>query len=175
MSLTMTQSSIAVFDQTLHAMSAWLDKAEAFCAAKKIDGTVLTATRLAPDMLPLSRQVQIACDFAKNTTARLAGLEPPKFEDHEKTIPELKARIAKALAYAHSVATADIDAGALRDVTFPVGPEMKATMKGQAFLAHFALPNFYFHSTNAYSILRHCGVELGKRDFMGAIPGFAPH
>ena len=174
MSLTMTQASIPVFNQILQGMSGWLDKAEAFCAAKKVDGAVLVNTRLAPDMLALARQVQIACDFAKNTAARLSGVEPPKFEDNEKTLPELKARIAKALTYVNSVAARDIDAGATREVTFPVGPEMKVTMKGEEYLMHFAMPNFFFHATTTYSILRHCGVELGKRDFMGAIPGFRP-
>ena len=175
MSLTLSQASVPVFTQTLTAMSACLDKAEAFCAAKKIDVLVLTGMRLAPDMLAFARQVQLSCDFAKNTSARLAGIDPPKFEDTEKTFVELKARIARTLAYIQSVGAKDIDAGAARDVTFPVGPEMKVTMKGQDYLLHFALPNFYFHSSIAYSILRHCGVELGKRDFMGAIPGFAPH
>ena len=172
MSLSMSSASVPVFNQTLGAMSVWLDKAEAFCATKKVDSAVLAAMRLAPDMLPLTRQVLIACDFAKNTTARLAGVEPPKFEDNEKTIAELKARIARTLAYVATVAIASVDAGATRDIVFPAGPDIKATMKGAEYLMHYALPNFFFHSSNTYAILRHNGVELGKRDFLGAIVGF---
>ncbi len=171
MSLLLTQASLAPFTQTLNAMSIWLDKAEALCVAKKADGAVLAATRLALDMLPLSRQVLIACDFAKNTPARLAGIEPPKFEDNEKTLPELKARIAKTLAYIQTVPASAVDAGGTREINFPMGPQNKGTMKGADYLAHYAMPNFYFHSSMTYAILRHCGVELGKRDFMGAVPG----
>ena len=173
MTLPLTQASIATFTQTLNAMSAWLDKAEAHCTAKKVDGAVLAATRLALDMLPLSRQVLIACDFAKNTPARLAGIEPPKFDDNEKTLPELKARIEKTLAYVQTVPASAVDAGATREINFPMGPQNKGTMKGADYLAHYALPNFFFHSSMTYAILRHCGVELGKRDFMGNVPGLA--
>ena len=168
--MSISTASIPVFEIGLNALSVILDKAEAHAEAKKIDPTVLLNARLFPDMFPLTRQVQIACDQAKNGAARLAGLEPPKYEDNEKTFAELKARIAKALAYVKTVDTKAIDAAADRQVTFPLGPNNKGHMKGADFLNHFVLPNFYFHLTTAYDILRHCGLEVGKRDFLGAIP-----
>lgn len=171
MSLPLSHAAIPVFNQMLGSLSVWLDKAEAFCAAKKIGETVLPNTRLAPDMLPLSRQVQLACDFAKNAVARLAGHDPMKFEDIETTLPQLKERIAKALAYINSIPASEVDAGTAREIVFPAGPDRKASMKGVDFLQHFALQHFYFHTTTAYNILRHSGVELGKRDFLGIIPG----
>ena len=172
MSITTTQSSVPVFNQMLGSMSIWLDKAEAFCTAKKIGETVLPNTRLAADMLPMARQVQLACDFAKNAVARLAGVEPMKFEDTETTLPQLKDRIARALAYINSLPAKDIEAGISREITFPAGPDRKGMMSGADYLLHFAMQHFYFHTTMTYAILRHCGVELGKRDFLGAIPGF---
>ena len=171
MTISMTQASVPVYNQMLGSLSILLDKAEAFATAKKIDGTVLVNARLAADMLPLSRQVQLACDLAKNAAARLAGVEAMKFEDNEKTLPELKQRIAKALAYINSIPTKDIDAGATREITFPMGPDRKGTMTGADYLQHYGLPNFYFHTTMAYALLRHCGVEIGKRDFLGAVSG----
>jgi hypothetical protein len=154
----------------LNALSGVLDKAEAFAAAKKIDGSVLLNTRLAPDMFALTRQVQVATDLAKNGAARLAGVEPPRYEDNEKTIPELKARLAKAVAFIKSLDAKQIDGAADRQITFPLGPTNKGQMKGDDYLNHFVLPNVYFHLTAAYAILRHCGVEIGKEDFLGAIP-----
>ena len=168
--MSISSASIPVFEIGLNALSVILDKAEAHAEAKKIDPTVLLNARLFPDMFPLTRQVQIACDQAKNGAARLAGLEPPKHEDNEKTFAELKARIAKALAYVKTLDAKAIDAAADRQVTFPLGPNNKGHMKGADFLNHFVLPNFYFHLTTAYDILRHCGVEIGKRDFLGAMP-----
>jgi hypothetical protein len=168
--MSISSASIPVFEIGLNALSVILDKAEAHAEAKKIDPTVLLNARLFPDMFPLTRQVQIACDQAKNGAARLAGLEPPKHEDNEKTFAELKARIAKALAYVKTLDAKAIDAAADRQVTFPLGPNNKGHMKGADFLNHFVLPNFYFHLTTAYDILRHCGLEVGKRDFLGAIP-----
>ena len=168
--MSISTASIPVFEIGLNALSVILDKAEAHAEAKKIDPTVLLNARLFPDMFPLTRQVQIACDQAKNGAARLAGLEPPKHEDNEKTFAELKARIAKALAYVKTLDAKAIDAAADRQVTFPLGPNNKGHMKGADFLNHFVLPNFYFHLTTAYDILRHCGLEVGKRDFLGAIP-----
>jgi hypothetical protein len=166
----MSQASLPVFEIGLTALSGVLDKAAAFAAAKKIDAAVLPQYRLAPDMFALARQVQVACDMAKNGGARLAGVEPPKFEDDEKTIDELKARIAKTLAFVKSLDAAKIDAAEEREITFPLGPTNKGHMKGSDYLNHFVLSNFYFHLTAAYTILRHCGVELGKRDFLGGIP-----
>jgi uncharacterized protein len=170
MPYTLSQASIPVFEIGLNALSGVLDKAAAFATAKKLDPAVLPQYRLAPDMFTLARQVQVACDQAKNGGSRLAGVEPPKYEDNEKTIDELKARIAKTIAYVKGLDAAKIDAAGDREITFPLGPTNKGHMKGNDYLTHFVLPNFYFHVTVAYAVLRHCGVELGKRDFLGAIP-----
>src|SRR5262249_42503560 len=140
--------------------------AAAHCAAKKIDEAVLLQTRLTPDMFPFVKQVQIACDFAKNTMGRLTG-EPPKVEDNEKCLADLKARIANTLDYVKSFSAAEIDGTAGKDVTFPIGPQNTMTLTGAQYVIAFALPNFYFHSATAYDILRQCGVEIGKRDFLG--------
>jgi uncharacterized protein len=169
MPFSMSQASLPVFEIGLNALAAVLDKAAAYAAAKKVDPAVLLGWRLAPDMFALARQVQVACDQAKNGAARVAGVEPPKFEDTETSLEQLKARIAKTLAYIKGLDTKAIDASADREITFPLGPT-KGQMKGGDFLNHFVLPNFYFHLTAAYAIVRHCGVELGKRDFLGAIP-----
>jgi len=170
MPYTLSQSAIPVFEIGLTALSGELDKAAAFATAKKLDAAVLPGYRLAPDMFAFARQVQVACDQAKNGASRLAGVEPPKFEDNEKTIDELKARIAKTLAHVKSLDKAKIDAAADREITFPLGPVNKGAMQGDDYLTHFVLPNFYFHLTAAYAILRHAGVEVGKRDFLGQIP-----
>jgi len=170
MPYTLSQASLPVFEIELNALSGVLDKAAAFAAAKKLDPAVLPQSRLAPDMFALARQVQVACDQAKNGAARLAGVEPPKYEDTEKTIDELKARVAKTLAFVKTLDAGKIDAAGEREITFPLGPVNKGHMKGSDYLTHFVLPNFYFHVTAAYTILRHCGVEIGKRDFLGAIP-----
>jgi hypothetical protein len=170
MSYSMSQASIPAFVTSLNALSAVLSKGEAFATAKKVDPSVLLATRLAPDMFPLSRQVQIACDLAKNGMARLAGVEGPKFEDNEKTIEELKARIAKTVEFLGSLDSGKIDASGEREIVFPVGPTKKATMKGMDYLAQYVTPNIYFHVVAAYAILRHCGAEVGKMDYLGSIP-----
>ena len=168
--MSMSTASIPVFEIGLNALSALLDKAEAYAEAKSIDPTVLLSARLFPNMFALTRQVQSACDAAKNGGARLAGIDPPSYEDNEKTIAELKARIAKTVAFVKSLDTKNIDESADREITFPLGPSIKGHMRGVDYLNHFVLPNFYFHVTTAYDILRHCGVEIGKRDFLGAIP-----
>jgi hypothetical protein len=165
----MSQTALPTFEIGLTALSGVLDKAAAFAAAKKVDPAVLLGYRLAPDMFALARQVQVACDQAKNGTARLAGVEPPKFEDTETTLDQLKDRVAKTVAFLKTLDTKAIDASADREITFPLGPN-KGHMKGGHYLNHFMLPNFYFHLTAAYAIVRHCGVEIGKRDFLGAIP-----
>lgn len=170
MPFSMSQASISTFVIGLGALSGLLDKAEAFASAKKIDPAVLLNARLAPDMFPFTRQVQIATDQAKNGSARLADVEPPRYEDDETSLDQLKARLAKTIAYLKTLDTARIDAAADREVTFPLGPNNKGHMKGADYLNHFVLPNFYFHFTTAYDILRHCGVELHKRDYTGAIP-----
>ena len=166
MALSISSVGTTTFVTTLGALSKILDKAAAHCAAKKIDQSVIMQMRLAPDMFPFVKQVQIACDFAKNTAGRLTG-EPPKYPDDEKTFDELKARIAKTLDYVKSVPAATLDAAEEKDVTFPIGPQQTMTLKGAQYLTGFALPNFYFHATTAYDILRHAGVEVGKRDFLG--------
>jgi hypothetical protein len=121
-------------------------------------------------MFALTRQIQIAADLAKNGSSRLAGVDAPRFEDNETTIEQLKARLAKTVAYLKTLDPKKIDAAADREINFPLGPVNKGQMKGDDYLNHFVLPNFYFHLTAAYAILRHCGVELGKPDFLGAIP-----
>jgi len=154
-------------------LSAIIDKAKAYAEARKIDPAALTAARLRPDMFPFARQVQAACDWAKNCGARLAGVEPPKFENDETSFDDLKARIAKTLDYLRALNRQDVDAGAERVVVFPMRND-KMRMKGSDYAFHLALPNFYFHVTTAYGILRHNGLDIGKRDFVGAPPGVSP-
>ena len=169
MPYSLSQACLPVFEIGLNALSAVLDKAAAYATAKKVDPAVLLGWRLAPDMFALARQVQVACDQAKNGAARLAGAEPPKFEDTETSLDQLKDRIAKTVTYIKTLDAKAIDASPDREITFPLGPN-KGQMKGSDFLDPFVLPNFYFHLTAAYAIVRHCGVELRKRDFLGAIP-----
>lgn len=166
MPLSMYQASVPVFQQMLKALSANLDKGAAFADAKGIPHADLIGARLAPDMFPLVRQVQIATDHAKGATARLSGRETPKFEDTESTLPELKARIAKTLDFVSTVPASEIDGSEERDITITVAGQPR-TLKGQRYLIHNALPNFFFHVTTAYDILRSQGVEVGKRDYMG--------
>ncbi len=169
MPFSMSQASLPVFEIGLNALSVVLDKAAAYAVGKKIDPAVLLGWRLAPDMFALVKQVQVACDQAKNGAARLAGIEPPKFEDNETMIDQLKDRLTKTVAFLKTLDAKAIDASADREITFPLGPN-KGIMKGTDYLNHFVLPNFYFHLTAAYSIVRNIGVEIGKRDFLGAIP-----
>lgn len=169
MTSSMSDASLPVFKTGLLALSAILDKAAAFAAEKKMDPAVLLGWRLAPDMFPLSRQIQIVTDQAKNGSARLAGAEPPRFEDNEATIEELKARLDKTVTFLATLDRDQIDASTDREITFPLGPK-KGMMKGSDYLHHFVLPNFYFHLTAAYVILRHCGAPVGKIDFLGEIP-----
>lgn len=168
--MSMSSAAIATFEIGLTALSGLLEKAEAHAAACKIDAAVLLGTRLFPDMFPLTRQIQIACELANNGGARLAGIEAPKHEDTEQTFGELKARIAKTVAFVKGLEPAKIDASAGREIVFPLGRETKARMRGVDYLNHFLLPNFYFHISTAYGILRHCGVQIGKRDYLGGIP-----
>jgi uncharacterized protein len=170
MQFSMSQSSLPVFEIGLAALSGVLDKAADFAASKKVDSSVLLSYRLAPDMFALARQVQIACDQAKNGGARLAGIDPPKFEDNETSIDQLKERIAKTIVFVKTLDTTAIDGALDREITFPLGPNNKGHMKGADYLNHFVLPNFYFHLTAVYAIVRHCGVDIGKRDFLGAVP-----
>ncbi len=169
MPFTLSQASLPVFEIGLNALSAVLDKAAAHAAGKKIEPSVLLGWRLAPDMFALGRQVQVACDQAKNGLARLAGVEPPKFEDNETSIDQLKQRIAKTVGFLKTLDAKAIDASSDREITFPLGAG-KGQMKGGDYLDHFVLPNFYFHLTASYAIVRQCGVDVGKRDFIGTIP-----
>ena len=162
----MYQASAPRFANTLKNLSAILDKAKAHAEAKKVDEQVLTSARLFPDMFALARQVQIACDSAKGAVARLAGVEIPKHEDTEKTFDDLKARIAKTVAFIEGVKAAQVDGSEDREIVLKLRGK-DVPFKGLQYLLGFAWPNFYFHATTAYNILRHNGVEVGKQDFIG--------
>lgn len=166
MKISMYQASVPTFIRMLNNLSAVLDKGAAYADAKKIEPAVLINARLYPDMLPLVRQVQIAGDNAKGVAARLAGLEPPKYEDGETTFADLKARIQKTISYLNTLKPDQIDGS--EDKTITVQMRDKAvTFQGMPYLLNTVLPNFYFHVTTAYDILRHNGVDLGKPDFLG--------
>lgn len=160
------EASAGVFARMLQNLSGMLDKAEAHAKAKKFDIEVLLNARLAPDMFSLVGQIQLATAFAKNTMCRLAGQEPPDFPDTDITLAQLRARIDRALDIVHSVDAKALAGAETRQVTFRTGPDTSATVPGKDYLNYFAMPNFYFHMTMAYAILRHNGVELGKRDYM---------
>ncbi len=165
--LTMYQVALSPVIRMLASMDAILDKAEASCEARKIDPSVLMHYRLAPDMYPFPRQIQIMSDGAKGIASRLAGVELPSYPDTESTIPELKARIAKTIEYLKSFTEEQINGSEEKEIVLKMaGHEVKFT--GRDYVMNFALPNFYFHASIAYAILRHAGVELGKRNFLGA-------
>lgn len=168
MSLSMYTASAPVFIRMLKNMLVWLDKAEAHAAARKFDTANYLGLRLAPDMLPFTRQVQIASDAAKGCMARLAGHELPKWDDNEATMADVRARVQKTLDYVSSFAAAQIDGSEGRAISIArrVGDPLQ--FDGETFLKHFALPNFYFHATTAYALLRNAGVEVGKGDYLGA-------
>jgi uncharacterized protein len=168
MPFSMYQASVPAFLHTLGTLSGILDKAVAHADARKIDHNALLGARLFPDMYPLVRQVQLSSDFAKSGTARLAAIEPPKFADNETSFEELKERINKTVEFVKGVKPAQVDGAEGREITFPIGGEPR-TFTGQSYLAHWVLPNFYFHVTTAYNLLRHNGVEVGKRDFLGKV------
>lgn len=165
MSLNMYNASIPVFTKLLKKLSLILDKAESYAEAKKIDPAVLVNSRLAPDMLPLSRQIQIASDTSKGCAARLAGVEVPSYADDETTIPALKARIVKTLGFLENIKEPQINGSENREITLKIGGTDK-NFQGQSYLFDFALPNFYFHITVAYAILRHNGLDIGKKDYL---------
>lgn len=160
-------ATVPAFLQILGSLQGILSKAEAHCKAKNIAPEVLLSARLYPDMLPFAKQIQLVSDFAAKSCARLTHSEVPTTPDTEKTFEELKARLAKSADYVKAFKPAQFDGADARDVTFPAGPDKSMTVKGQQFLSHFALPNFYFHAATAHDILRHNGVEIGKRDFLG--------
>jgi hypothetical protein len=161
----MYESSAPCFVAMLRNLDAILVKALAYAAAKKLAPSVLPAARLFPDMFALVRQVQIACDHAKGASARLAGVEVPKFEDNEATLEELRARVARTIAFVESISAAQFDGAEERDIVLQAGGR-ELRFKGMPYLLGFALPNFYFHLVTAYNILRHNGVDIGKRDYV---------
>ena len=165
MKISMHAMSVEVFAQTLGNLSWILEKAAASAAQRKIDPAVLLSARLAPDMLPLTRQVQIASDIAKNSVARLAAQDPPRFEDTETTIEQLRARLARAIDYLNSVPANALEGSETRDIKLTAG-ERTLEFKGLEFLQRWAIPNVFFHVTTAYDILRHNGVDLGKADYL---------
>jgi uncharacterized protein len=158
---------VPAYLQMLGSLAGLLTKAEAHCQAKNIEPEVLLGSRLFPDMLPLSKQIQLASDFAAKGCARLTHSEVPSTPDTEKTFEELKQRLAKTVDYVKSFKPAQFDGADAKEVTFPAGPDRTMTMKGQQFLSAVSFPNFYFHAATAHGILRHNGVEIGKRDFLG--------
>lgn len=168
MSLSFYQATVPVFVHTLDALSAILDKAAAFAEAKKVDPVVMCGLRLTVDMLPLSRQVSTSCDFAKLCVARLSGVEAPKFNDDEKDFAELRSRIERTLEFIRSVPQADIEAGGERIISLKIAGVQREIKPGN-YLSFYALPNFYFHATAVYAILRANGVELGKKDYLGPL------
>lgn len=159
---------VPAYLQMLNSLTGLLTKAEAHCAAKKIDPSVMLGSRLFPDMLPLSKQIQLASDFAAKGCARLTHSEVPSMPDTEKTFEELKQRLARTIDYVKSYKPEQFEGADTKDVTFPVGPDRTMTLKGQQFFSAVSLPNFYFHAATAHGIMRHNGVEIGKRDFLGA-------
>jgi uncharacterized protein len=161
------EASVPAFLQILGSLSGILGKAEAHCKARNIQPDVLLGARLYPDMLPLSRQIQMVCDFAVKTCARLTQNEVPSTPETETSFDELRARLGNAADYVKAFKPAQFDGSDSRDVSFPIGPDKTMTLMGQQYLSHFALPNFYFHAATGHDILRHNGVEIGKRDFLG--------
>ena len=166
MTISIYEASVPVFQQILTSLSNILTKAAAHAEAKKIDPSVFITARLSPDMFPLSRQIQIATDHAKGASARLAGVEIPSFPDTETTFAELQTRITKTLDFIKGLKPAQFEGAAKREVKLKIGGN-EMTFTGQNYLFHGAFPNFFFHATTAYDILRHNGVEVGKRDFIG--------
>ena len=166
MTISMYQASVPVFQKSLTALKGVLAKGAAHALDKKIDESVFLGSRLAPDMFPLTRQVQIAADFGKGPVARLAGVELPKYEDIETTFASLAARIDKTLAFISTFKPEHIDGQEDRDIELTIAGK-PVVFKGQPYLLHFALPNLYFHMSMSYAILRHNGVDIGKRDFVG--------
>jgi len=168
MSLSMYQASAPRFANTLKSLSALIEKAQAHCETRKIDPLAITSFRLFPDMFPFNRQIYIATDTAKGAVSRLAGVEIPKYDDVEQTFPELRARLAKTIDFLMSVPAAKIEGSADKDISIKLGGK-DTVLKGAQYLLGHAYPNFYFHSATAYNILRHNGIEIGKRDFLGQI------
>jgi hypothetical protein len=168
MTISMHSASAPAFVRMLGNMLVWLDKAQAHAEARRFDSANYLGLRLAPDMLPLVKQVQIASDAAKGCMGRLAGQELPKWDDSEASLDDLRARIRKTLDYVQSFQPSQIDGSENREVVIPLRNRDPLTFTGEAYLRHWALPNFYFHATTLYALLRHAGVDLGKGDYLGA-------
>ena len=167
MTISMHSASAPIFTKMLTNMLTWFDKAEAHAAARKFDAANFLGLRLAPDMLPLTRQIQIASDAAKGAMARLAGQEVPKWEDNEASLADLRARVKKTIDYVMSFERGQIDGSEAREITIPTRSGDPLKFDGESYLKHFVLPNFFFHVTTAYALLRHAGVEVGKGDYLG--------
>jgi hypothetical protein len=167
MSLSMHSASAPVFSRILGNMLSWLDRAEAHAQARKFDPNNYLGLRLAPDMLPFVRQIQIVSDSAKGCMSRLAGTEIPKWEDNEASLDDLRARLRKTIEHVQSFSAAQFDGSDSRAIVVPTRSGDPLNFSGETFLMHFALPNFFFHATTTYALLRHAGVELGKADFLG--------
>ncbi|HUN94740.1 MAG TPA: DUF1993 domain-containing protein [Bradyrhizobium sp.] len=165
--MSFCDASVQAFLPILGALSGILTKAEAHCKAKNIQPEVLLSARLYPDMLPFAKQIQLACDFSSKACARLTQSEVPSTPDTEKTFEELQQRLAKTIDYIKTFKPEQFEGGDTKEVTFPSGANQTTTLSGQQFLNRFAFPNFYFHAATAHGILRHNGVEIGKRDFLG--------
>ncbi len=163
----MHSASVPAFVRMFGNMLTWLDKAQAHAEARKFDAANYLGLRLAPDMLPFNRQIHIATDMTKGCMARLAGIEVPKWDDNEATLAELRGRVHKALDYVQSFTPAQIDGSEQREILLPTRQGEPLRFTGENYLRHFVLPNFYFHATTTYALLRHAGVELGKRDYLG--------
>jgi hypothetical protein len=167
MTISMHSASAPIFTRMLGNLLTWFDKAEAHAAARKFDAANYLGLRLAPDMLPLVRQVQIASDAAKSCMARLAGVEAPKWEDKEASVADIRARVQKTIEYVDSFGAAQIDGSESRTILIPMRSGDPLQFTGEAYLKHYALPNFFFHVTTTYALLRHAGVEMGKGDYLG--------
>jgi hypothetical protein len=167
MTISLYAASVPVFQQMLGGLSGVLRKAEAHAAERKIDPNALLQARLYPDMFPLLRQVQVAADFAKSVSARLAGVDVPSMEDNEQSFADLQARIAKTLAFIGGLPAADIEGAADRKIVTQAGTPKEKIFTGQSYLLNYGLPHFFFHTSTAYGILRHNGVEVGKKDYVG--------
>jgi hypothetical protein len=167
MTVSLYAASIPVFKQLLGGLDDVLGKAQAHAAEKKIESSALTQARLFPDMFPLSKQVQIACDFARGVSARLAGAEVPVYEDKEQSFDELRALIARTLAFVAGFDAARFEGSAQREIVLRPGTPKEKRLVGDKYLFNYGLPQFFFHVTTAYALLRHNGVEIGKRDYMG--------
>ena len=168
MTLSLYDASVPVFKQMLGGLDAVLGKAQASAVARKLEPAALIQARLYPDMFPLSKQVQIACDFARGVSARLAGADVPAYEDKEETLDELRALIARTLEFVASFDASRFDGSASREIVLRPGTPKEKRLSGTNYLLRYGLPQFFFHVTTAYALLRHNGVEIGKRDYMGA-------